>query len=86
MVISVHEQRQLDEVVERLTARYPAVSRSVVSEVVHELHARFAGARLREHVALFVERRACAALEELSVSYDRLPPVPSARHAATASV
>jgi hypothetical protein len=50
-----------------------------VSEVVHDLHARFAGARLREYVALFVERRASAALEELSVSYDGLP---SPQHAA----
>jgi hypothetical protein len=84
--ISIHEQRQLDEVIERLTARYPAVSRTTVSEVVHDLHTRFAGARLREYVALFVERRANAALEELSVSYDSLPPVPSSRQAAPASV
>ena len=47
-----------------------------VAEVVHELHTRFAGARVREYVPLFVERRANAALEELSVSYDSLPPVP----------
>jgi hypothetical protein len=83
VVISVHEQRQLDEVIERLTARYPAVPRSTVSEVVHDLHATFAGARLREYVALFVERRASAALEELSVSYDGLA---SPRHAATVSM
>lgn len=85
MVISVHEQRQLDEVIERLTARYPAVPRSTVSEVVHDLHVAFAGARLREYVALFVERRASAALEELSVSYDSLPPVASPRHTVVAS-
>ena len=85
MVISIHEQRQLDEVIERLTARFPAVSRTTVSEVVHDLHATFAGAPLREYVALFVERRASAALGELSVSYDSLPPVPSSRHAAVAS-
>ena len=81
MGISIHEQRQLDEVIDRLTARFPAVSRATVSEVVHDVHTRFAGAPLREYVALFVERRACAALEELSVSYDGLPPVPSAPHA-----
>ena len=59
------------------------MSRSTVSEVVHDLHAMFAGARLREYVALFVERRAGAALEELSVNYDGLE---SPRHAATASM
>jgi hypothetical protein len=85
VVISIHEQRQLDEVIERLTARYPAVSRAAVSEVVHDLHTTFAGAPLREFVALFVERRARAALEELSVSYDSLPPVPAGRHPAVAS-
>jgi hypothetical protein len=83
--MSVHEQRQLDEVIERLTARYPAMSRSTVSEVVHDLHTTFAGAPLREYVALFVERRARAALEELSVPYDSLPSVPSSRHAVVAS-
>jgi hypothetical protein len=85
VVISIHEQRQLDEVIDRLMARYPAMSRSTVSEVVHDLHATFAGAPLREYVALFVERRASAALGELSVPYDGLPPVPSGRPASVAS-
>lgn len=49
------------------------VSQTTVSEVVHDLHAKFASAPLREYVALFVERRAGAALEELSLSYDNLP-------------
>jgi hypothetical protein len=85
VVISIHEQRQLDEVIDRLMARYSAMSRSTVSEVVHDLHATFAGAPLREYVALFVERRASAALGELSVPYDGLPPVPSGRPASVAS-
>jgi len=85
VVISIHEQRQLDEVIDRLTTRYPAVSRATVAEVVHDLHTTFAGAPLREFVALLVERRASAALEELSVSYESLPPVPSGRHPAVAS-
>ena len=84
VVISIHEQRQLDEVIERLTARFPAVSRATVSEVVHDLHATFAGAPLREYVALFVERRAGAALEELSVSYDSLLSADHQRHAPVA--
>ncbi len=85
MDISPHELRQLDEVVERLSRRFPAVSPETVTEVVHDLHARFAGARLREFIALFVERRATAALEELSVSYDSMPPTNPDLHATAAS-
>lgn len=68
-----HEQRQLDEVIERLTEQYPGVSPDTITDVVHEMHASFDGARLREYVALFVERRAHAALDQLSVSYESMP-------------
>ena len=84
MVIAAHEQRQIDEIIERLTRRYPDVSHETVSEVVHELHSIFAGAPVREFVGLFVERRARAALEELSVSYDRMATARGHRHAPVA--
>lgn len=73
MVATLDEQTLLDEAVERLTDQYPSLAPSVVSEVVRELHATFAGARVRDFVPLFVERRARLALAELSVSYEGIP-------------
>jgi len=69
VVRSLDEQAVLGEVVERLAGRYPALPPGTVNDVVHDLHARFDGARIREFVPLFVERRAHSALAELSVSY-----------------
>jgi hypothetical protein len=70
VVNSLDEHAQLAEVIERLTEMYPTLSEASIAEVVHELHARFNGARLREYVPLFVERNAHRALTELSVPYD----------------
>lgn len=64
------EQQLLGEAVQRLSARYPSVSRATVAKVVHDQHARFSGAPIREFVPLFVERNAQTALAELSVPYD----------------
>ncbi|WP_141564349.1 three-helix bundle dimerization domain-containing protein [Mycolicibacterium palauense] len=69
MSASMDEQTLVAEVIERLAARYPALSAAEVADVVHEVHAAFNGAPLREYVPLFVERRARSALGELSVSY-----------------
>lgn len=69
MVKSKDEQAVLGEVVERLAGRYPTLPPDTISDVVHDLHARFDGAPIREYVPLFVERRAHSALTELSVSY-----------------
>lgn len=84
MGISIHEQRQLDEVIERLTRCYPEVPPETVTDVVNELHTRFAGARVRDFVPLFVERRANTALEELAVSYDGMLSADHHRHAPVA--
>lgn len=84
MGISIHEQRQLDEVIESLTRCYPEVPPGTVADVVNELHTRFAGARVRDFVPLFVERRANTALAELSVSYDSLLSADHQRHAPVA--
>ncbi|MCX2933128.1 hypothetical protein ORI20_22925 [Mycobacterium sp. CVI_P3] len=70
MAKALDEQAQLGEVIERLALSYPTLSASTIAEVVGELHARFNGARIREYVPLFVERRAHTALTELNVSYD----------------
>ena len=69
MVKSKDEQAVLGEVVERLAGRYPTLPPDAINDVVHDLHARFDGAPIREFVPLFVERRAHSALTELSVSY-----------------
>jgi hypothetical protein len=63
------EQAVLGEVVQRLAGRYPTLPPEAINDVVHDVHARFDGARIREFVPLFVERRAHSALAELSVSY-----------------
>jgi hypothetical protein len=62
------EQAQLREVVERLAGRYPTLPPDTVHGVVRDLHARFEGARIREFVPLFVERKARSALTALSAS------------------
>ncbi|WP_233716410.1 three-helix bundle dimerization domain-containing protein [Mycolicibacterium vinylchloridicum] len=70
MTRALDETTQLGEVIERLALSYPTLSSSTIAEVVEELHARFNGARIREYVPLFVERRAQTALDELDVSYE----------------
>ena len=70
MAKTLDETTQLGEVVERLALSYPTLSSSTITEVVDELHARFTGARIREYVPLFVERRAHTALNELNVPYE----------------
>lgn len=69
MVKTLDEQTQMEEVIERLAARYPSLAPSTIVDVVGDLHARFDGARVRDFVPMFVERNARLALEELSVSY-----------------
>ena len=69
MVKSLDEQAVLGEVVQRLAGRYPTLPPDAINDVVHDLHTRFDGAKIREFVPLFVERRAHSALAELSVSY-----------------
>ena len=65
--MSIDEHAVLNEVVERLAGRYPTLPPNTVNDVVHDLHAGFDGAPIREFVPLLVERRAHTALSELSV-------------------
>jgi hypothetical protein len=66
-VIELSEQTVIDQIITRLTHRYPTISESTVSNVVHDVHARYEGRPLRDFVPLFVERNAKSALEELGV-------------------
>jgi hypothetical protein len=63
-VIELSEQTVIDQVVARLTDRYPAISVPTVSEVVRDIHSRYDGRPLRDYVPLFVERHAKSALEQ----------------------
>lgn len=47
----------LDAVVDRLAARYPAVSREQVEEVIREEHEALAGP-IRDYIPILVERQA----------------------------
>ena len=67
-VIELSEQTIIDDLVERLTSRYPAISRATVEGVVHDVHARFDGRPLRDYVPLLVERTARSELDQLHAS------------------
>jgi len=62
-VIELSEQTVIDQLVARLTSRYPAISESTVSSVVRDVYARYDGRPLRDFVPLFVERHAKSELE-----------------------
>ena len=64
-VIELSEQTVIDQLVGRLTSRYPAISQSTVERVVHDVHAKFDGRPLRDYVPLLVERSARSELDQL---------------------
>ena len=67
-VIELSEQTIIDQVVDRLTSRYPTIEADTVSSVVRDVHARYNGRPLRDYVPLFVERNATAELKRLGVT------------------
>jgi len=64
-VIELSEQTVIEQLVARLTSRYPTISEATVSAVVREVHSRYDGRPLRDFVPLFVERNAKDELERL---------------------
>jgi hypothetical protein len=64
-VIELSEQTVIEQLVVRLTDRYPAISQATVASVVLETHARFDGRPLRDFIPLLVERNAKSELERL---------------------
>jgi hypothetical protein len=64
-VIQLSEQQVIGDIAERLTDAFPTVAPDVISEVVHEKHARFEGRPLRDYVPLFVERYAKGELAKI---------------------
>jgi hypothetical protein len=67
-VIESSEQTIVDQLVVRLTSRYPALSESTVASVVQDVHARFDGRPLRDFVPLLVERHARVELDRLGAT------------------
>jgi hypothetical protein len=56
--VAAHESRELNEVVERLCARFPDEQEERVRAVVTKAHQGFAGNPIRDFVPVFVERTA----------------------------
>jgi hypothetical protein len=75
-VIELSEQTVIEQLVERLTSRYPAIAQSVVAGVVIETHARFDDRPVRDFIPLLVERNAKSALDRLVATADSAMPVP----------
>lgn len=67
---AAHESRELNEVVERLCARFPDEQEERVRAVVTKAHEGFAGNPIRDFVPVFVER---SARDELSGSNRAAP-------------
>jgi hypothetical protein len=67
-VIELSEQTVIEQLVERLSNRYPAISQATVASVVLETHARFDGRPLRDFIPLLVERNANSVLERLGAT------------------
>ena len=65
VVIELSEQTVIEQLVVRLTHRYPTISASTVTDVVRDVHARFEGRPLRDFVPLLVERHARSELDRL---------------------
>jgi hypothetical protein len=75
MIKALSEQMLVSDIAVRLTRSHPTVPAATIAEVVRDLHLRFDGARVREFVPLFVERRARTALAELTAWDDPATPV-----------
>ena len=69
-MIELSEQTVIDEVVARLTSRYPAIPKETVESIVHDVYARFDGRPLRDYVPLLVERNAKSELERRAADAD----------------
>ena len=70
-MIELSVQTVIDQLVVRLTSRYPAISESTVSMVVRDIHAKYDGRPLRDFIPLFVERNAKNELERLGAVADQ---------------
>jgi hypothetical protein len=65
-MIELSEQTVIEQLVDRLSARYPSVPGDKVAEVVNDRYARFDDRPIRDYIPLFVERAARSELAQLS--------------------
>ncbi|MBW0272688.1 hypothetical protein ATM97_21150 [Nocardia sp. MH4] len=71
--MTTHEDQQLDEVIERLTIRYPTVAPAEIADIVRRTHDQFARAHVRDFVPLLVEHHV---QDALGTRTGRIPPIP----------
>ena len=64
-MIELSEQTIIEQLVVRLTNRYPTIEKATVEGVVRDVHARFDGRPLRDYIPLLVERSARSELSRL---------------------
>jgi hypothetical protein len=72
-VIESSEQTVIEQLVERLTSRYPAIAQSIVASVVINTHARFDDRPVRDFIPLLVERNAKSELDRLATAGSAMP-------------
>jgi hypothetical protein len=65
-VIEMCEQTIIEQLVDRLAQKFPAVPGEKVAAVVNAQYARFTDRPIRDYIPLCVERRARADLAQLS--------------------
>jgi hypothetical protein len=65
-VIELSEQTIIEQLVDRLSERYPSVPGDKVAEVVNDRYARFNDRPIRDYIPLFVERAARSELAQLN--------------------
>jgi hypothetical protein len=59
-VIELSEQTIMDQLTERLSARFPQVPAETVASVVQDQHARFHGRPVRDYIPFFAVTTASA--------------------------
>jgi hypothetical protein len=60
------EEREIDDVVDRLAGRFPSVDRALVDEIVHDEFHQLDGGRVRDFVPVLVERAAHDRLRKMA--------------------
>ncbi|MFC9876744.1 three-helix bundle dimerization domain-containing protein [Nocardia salmonicida] len=71
--MTTHENRQLDEVIERLIIRYPTIAPAELADIVHHVYDAFGKVHIRDYVPLLVEHHV---KEELGPPTGEIPPIP----------
>lgn len=60
---AIDEDREVEDIIERLSARFPSLSTATVTEAVTAARSSFERAKVRDFVPVLIEREARARLE-----------------------